>query len=173
MNLNLNYYKRDIIFPKLEILKNIKDYEKDKSLSYEKLYYSKKLKNNVIDWYPFKKGSNILEINSGMENFTETLCGIAKKVTKIEFSKADAEYLSKKYEEIENLEIIVGDLTQINFENKFDYIILLGNLEYSKYIFETNEPEKDLILTLKKLLNKERKNNNYNRQSIISSKNLY
>ena len=79
MNLNLDYYKNDIISPKLEVLENIERYEKSNVLSYEKLYYSKILKNNIIDWYPLKKDSNILEINSGIENFTEILCNVAKR----------------------------------------------------------------------------------------------
>ncbi|MGN1299290.1 MAG: rRNA adenine N-6-methyltransferase family protein [Candidatus Scatovivens sp.] len=156
MNLNFDYYKKDIILPNSEELKIINNYKKNKQsskISYQELYYSKKLKGNILSWYPFEKKSNILEINSGMEEFTKSLCNIANKVTKIEFSKTKAEYWYEKYKEVDNLEIILGNLNEIEFDNKFDYIILFGNLAYSKYLFNSREPEKDLIVLLKRKLN--------------------
>lgn len=158
MKLNFNYYENDIILPsetEKEIIEkqDFFDIEKEE-LSYEQLYHSEKLKGNILSWYPFKKRANILEIGLNLGEFTGTLCNFAKKVTRIEFSKLKAEYLLKRYEKLNNLEIIVGNLKKIKFEKKFNYIVLIGNLKYSKILFDSDKPQLELFDLLKKLLSK-------------------
>ena len=161
MKLNIDYYENDIILPsefEKEIIKKEEFFDTEKEeLSYEQLEYSEKLKNNILSWYPLKKNANILEISLDLGEFTGTLCSMANKVTRIEFSKSKAEYLSKRYENLNNLEIIVGNLKKIVFKNKFDYIVLIGNLEYSKTLFDTENPEVELFKLLEKLLTRKGK----------------
>ncbi len=47
--------------------------------------------------------------------------------------------------EKENLEIIVGNLNDIQFDKKFDYITLIGVFEYQGCYTESDNPYKDFF----------------------------
>ena len=84
------------------------------------------LRQNIISWYPFKKQCHILEIGGNLGEITGVLCDNAEKVVTVESSKIKAQAISKRHEDRENLEIIAGELENIKFEEKFDYIVAIG-----------------------------------------------
>jgi cyclopropane fatty-acyl-phospholipid synthase-like methyltransferase len=51
------------------------------------------------------------------------------------------------------LEIIVGNLNDIKFEKKYDYITLIGVLEYQNNFTESENPFKDFLAKIRNLLN--------------------
>lgn len=85
---------------------------------------------------------------------TGLLCKKAKNVTSVEFSKARGEAIARRHINEKNLEVIVGDLEKIQFENKkFDIITLIGILEYAPEILEKSEnPYSDFIKICKNFL---------------------
>ena len=54
---------------------NDTDYEEviSKNYSWPVFYHLTKIRQNLLNWYPFKKNSNVLEIGCGMGAITELL----------------------------------------------------------------------------------------------------
>jgi len=87
------------------------------------------LRTGLISWYDFDKKAEVLEIGAGFGALTGVLCQKCKHVTATERSPFRAEQLAKRYEKTENLDVYAGDVLDINFTEKFDYILLVGLLE--------------------------------------------
>lgn len=94
------------------------------------------IRENILSWYPFNKNSKILEMGANIGELTGLLCKRAKEVVAIEESKTKAEIIAKRYNNLENLEIIAGKVDDIKFQTKFDYIILIGYLENKDVCFQ-------------------------------------
>lgn len=159
--LNLDYYTSkdyysdgDIENELLDIVKSNVDI--DEILSNDDrwpiLYHLSPIRENIINWYPFKSKSKILEIGGGCGAITGALCRSGCSVTVVELSKRRSSINYERHKEYENLEIIVGNLNDIKFEEKFDYITLNGVLEYAGSFTNTKEPYKDFLANIKKLL---------------------
>lgn len=115
-------------------------------------YHLTHVRKNLLNWYPFKKDSSVLEIGCGLGALTGLLCDTCKKVTAVELSERRAAAALLRCREKENLEIIVGNLNDIEFEEKFDYITLIGVLEYQGNYTETEHPYMDFLKKVKSLL---------------------
>lgn len=111
-------------------------------------YHLSPLRKNILNWYKFKPDSSVLEIGCGMGAITNVLCDECKDVTAVELSRKRATATLLRCREKKNLEIIVGNLNDIEFEKKFDYITLIGVLEYQGTYTETTNPYKDFWLKL-------------------------
>ena len=120
-------------------------------------YHLTNIRKNIINWYPFKKNSSILEIGGGMGAITSTLCDKAERVVSVELSKRRASTIAARNKDRENLEIIVGNLNDIQFNEKFDYITLIGVLEYANLYTHTENPYIDFLKNIKKYLKKDGK----------------
>lgn len=164
MKLNLEFYKNDIKYNKLDkedeiindyILKlKEEDYESvfETDNNIETLSALSDIRKNIISWYPFEENATILEIGAGLGEITGELCKKSSKVVSIEFSKQRGEAIAKRHEKKENLEVIIGNLKDIKFEEKFDYITLIGILEYAPIIYNTENSFIDLLKLVKELL---------------------
>ena len=117
------------------------------------LYHLSPIRQNIINWYPFKKGSSLLEIGGGCGAITGALCQSVNEVKVIELSKRRSTINYERHKNYENLEIIVGNLNDIKFNKKFDYITLIGVLEYAGSFTDTSEPYKDFLKNIKNYLN--------------------
>lgn len=115
-------------------------------------YHLSPLRKNILNWYKFKPDSSVLEIGCGMGAITNVLCDECKDVTAVELSRKRATATLLRCREKENLEIIVGNLNDIEFDKKFDYITLIGVLEYQGTYTETTNPYKDFLVKIKQLL---------------------
>ena len=93
-----------------------------------------------------------MEIGCGMGAITSVLCDECKDVTAVELSRKRATATLLRCREKENLEIIVGNLNDIEFEKKFDYITLIGVLEYQGTYTESTNPYLDFLVKIKQLL---------------------
>lgn len=72
----------------------------------------------------------MLEIGSGCGAITRLLCDKCRKVTAVELSRRRATATQLRCRGKNNLEVIAGNLNDIEFAEKFDYITLIGVLEY-------------------------------------------
>ncbi|MDE7250891.1 MAG: class I SAM-dependent methyltransferase, partial [Lachnospiraceae bacterium] len=115
-------------------------------------YHLTHIRKNILNWYPFSKESSVLEIGCGLGAITGLLCDKCKDVTAVELSKKRATGTLLRCREKENLEIIVGNLNDIQFEKKFDYITLIGVLEYQGSFTNTENPYLDFLKKIKGLL---------------------
>ncbi|MFR4352685.1 MAG: class I SAM-dependent methyltransferase [Roseburia sp.] len=115
-------------------------------------YHLTHLRKNILNWYDFKPGSSVLEIGCGLGAITSVLCEKCGDVTAVELSKRRATGALLRCREKENLEIIVGNLNDIEFEKKFDYITLIGVFEYQGSYTDSENPYGDFLKKIKKLL---------------------
>ena len=100
------------------------DYEEiiSKNFSWPVFYHLTRIRQNIINWYPIDKDSDVLEIGCGMGAITELLCNKARSVTAVELSQKRATATYLRCRDYDNLEIIVGNLNDIQFNKKYDYI---------------------------------------------------
>ena len=115
-------------------------------------YHLSHIRRNILNWYPFDKESTVLEIGCGLGAITGLLCDSCKSVTAVELSKKRATSALLRCREKENLEIIVGNLNDIKFTQKFDYITLIGVLEYQGSYTDTENPYLDFLKKINGLL---------------------
>jgi len=109
-------------------------------------------RRNLLEWYNFEPNSTILEIGAGCGALTGLLCDHAQKVVAIELSKKRAEIIGHRYRDKANLEVIVGNLHDIQLNEKFDYITLIGVLEYAAKFTDSENPYRDFLIDIKKKL---------------------
>lgn len=118
-------------------------------------YHFSPLRENILSWYDFNENCTILEVGAGCGALTGLLCKKAKKVYANEMSKQRAEILYNRYSDVENLDIYVGSIMEVELQEKFDYVILMGVLEYAGVFCDGDTPYNDLINKLKGFLKPE------------------
>ena len=160
---NLNWYTNDDkysdgdvedVIVKLIAENAPNDYEEAifNNFSWPVYYHLTHVRQNILNWYPFKKGANVLEIGCGFGGITSLLCDKCDHVTAVELSKRRATGALLRCRERENLEIIVGNLNDIEFSEKYDYITLIGVLEYQGRFTNSADPYCDFLKKIKGLL---------------------
>lgn len=142
--INFNYYDGLDLYNdgsiEEKLLKYFKGEIKDLENNAESFFYTTEIRKNIVNWYPFKKNSRILEIGAGVGSITGALLKNNNIVVSVEGSKRRAEVIYERYKENENLEIYCGNYNQMHFEEKFDYIVLIGVFEYAR-VFCGNKAE--------------------------------
>lgn len=159
--LSLKYYSGEDLYSDGDIenvikeyVQNIPDLDKidDNIDDYAVVYHLSDMRENIISWYPFENSDSILEIGAGCGAITGALCARAGKVTAVELSKRRAEINYLRHQNIDNLTIEVGNLNEMSFEDKFDYVILNGVLEYAMSFTGGDTPYETFINNIKKYL---------------------
>lgn len=110
------------------------------------------VRQNILNWYSFKKDSSILEIGAGMGALTGLLCDRAKRVVSVEMSSSRAEVIKARYPKRKNLEIIDEDISEWGSEEKFDYVVFIGVLEYAGVFSNTDNPYEKFLENAKRFL---------------------
>lgn len=87
------------------------------------------LRTGIISWYDFADNASVLEIGAGFGTLTGRLCMKCAHVTVTERSLYRAQTIADRYAEYSNLDVYAGEVTEMTFPEKFDYIILIGIME--------------------------------------------
>jgi glycosyltransferase involved in cell wall biosynthesis/SAM-dependent methyltransferase len=109
-------------------------------LDWPLFYHLSPLRENILNWYPFKNHCRILEIGSGCGAITGLLCRRAEKVVSIELTEQRASIIFERHQQYDNLEILVGRFQDYHAEELFDYVIINGVLEYAGRFTSGNDP---------------------------------
>ena len=160
MKIVLDYHKMDRYIERkrerelLRIVKKHDDYKKIvyKSKKLSTIYHLSHVRTNILAWYDFKDNANILEIGGGYGEITGELCNKAKHVTSLETSKGRAKVIAERHKNRKNLEVIVGSIDDIEFQNKFDYIVLIGSLNFIQVFSDNNKTIEEFFDKIKILL---------------------
>lgn len=116
------------------------------NVSYEAAYHTSKLRENLINWYPFNKKASVLVLSCGMGALIPYLCKNTAYVTVLEKDKANREIIEKRCAEFSNLKVISEDFMEYSISQKFDYVLAIDYLsEHLKYDSGTNWIEKFLL----------------------------
>lgn len=166
VKLNLDYYKGKDLYSDgnsiedelLEICKSGKIKEALRnSNKWPILYHLSDIRGNIIDWYPFKKKAHILEIGSGCGAVSGFLCQRAERVVGVELSKKRSLINAYRNHNCDNLEIVVGNFKDIELDEKFDYITLIGVFEYAVSYIGGESPYVNMLKKIKKFLKEDGK----------------
>lgn len=141
-NLIYEYVKNNINIKTLPI----------QDINYPIIYHLSEIRENILNWYPFKKNAMLLEVGAGCGAITGMLCRKVRKVISIDISPKRAKINYTRNNQYENLEVIVGNVNEIKFQESFDYIILNGVLEYAAMFTEGKTPYKTFLKQLKSYL---------------------
>lgn len=109
------------------------------------------LRENLFAWYPFKKESSLLEIGAGYGQLTNLFCERVSKVVSIENDEKLVQIISKRCA-AENLTVLTNDFSEIESEEKFDYIVLCDIFEYGKQFSDSPNPYSDYLSYVKSFL---------------------
>lgn len=160
--LNLKFYKGEDLYSdgdvEDEILKICKSGQDIQALlrstdRWPLLYHLSDVRENVLDWYGFDREANLLEIGAGCGAISGLFCRKVKRVVAIDLSKRRSTINAVRNGGLGNLEILVGNFEDIEIEEKFDYVTLIGVLEYSGYyISKGADPYEAMLKKVKKFL---------------------
>jgi SAM-dependent methyltransferase len=168
-NLNVNVLKDYIDLPYsdgsvsesklLEILKKVND----KGTFSEELpqhvtnwveeYHFSKKRHLAIKHLNIKKGDRVLELGSGCGAITRYLAEIGAEVTSVEGALARALVNGERCKGFSNVDIYVDNILNFDIDDKFDWVLLIGVLEYSTKFIKTKKSELQYISKAKNFLN--------------------
>ncbi len=138
----------------LEITRTKADFEEvlaDES-NWALLYHLSPMRENLLEWYDFGKDKTLLEIGAGCGAVTGLFCRKCCRVTAVDLSKKRSLINAARNRDAENLEIIVGNFKDIEIREKYDYVTLIGVLEYSIYYIDSPTPFLDMLKRAKSYL---------------------
>lgn len=87
-------------------------------------YQLSSIRESILNWYPFQKNCQMLQLSSGFGALTGMLAHKARRLTVLEKSVARAECIAKRYGEKNNITIIAGDWEEMPVDEMYDYIIV-------------------------------------------------
>lgn len=121
--------------------------------SWEFLYHLSPLRANIVEWISITKDQKVLEVGSGCGAITGMLAKKAGSVTCVELSKKRSTINAYRNKECDNIEIEVGNFQDIEPDlGRFDYILLIGVLEYAGLYIDSKHPYEEFINILRKHL---------------------
>ena len=126
-------------------------------MSWPTFYHLNPIRENICNWYPFEKGARVLEIGAGCGGVTGALCGKGLQVYSIDLSLRRSTINYERHKDAENLHLVVGNLNDITFSEPFDYILLIGVLEYAGRFTEGEKPYQQFLENIRKWLRPEGK----------------
>ncbi|MBQ6341610.1 MAG: methyltransferase [Anaerolineaceae bacterium] len=134
----------------LEIARNNKTiYDlKTEEVTWPILYHLSPLRENICNWYDFS-GTSVLEVGAGCGAITGTLCKQAKEVYSVDLSARRCEINFERHKNCSNLHIYEGNLNDIVFTKPFDYVLLIGILEYAGRFTESETPYQTFLENIK------------------------
>ncbi len=119
------------------------------------IYHLSHIRQNILEWFPFEKGSKVLEIGSGCGAITGMLADKNKSITCVELSKKRSRINAYRNKDKANIEIIVGNFQDIepNLPMDYDYITLIGVLEYAESYIQDENAYQKFIQIIKRHMN--------------------
>jgi 2-polyprenyl-3-methyl-5-hydroxy-6-metoxy-1,4-benzoquinol methylase len=121
-------------------------------LSWVQEYHLSPVRQNLLKWFPFNCNGTVLEVGAGCGALTGLLCQKLKKVVALEYSKKRALITAMRHSQRSNLEVIVGGLQDFQNDQKFDYITVIGVLEYAGTYYCSENPHKSFLTKVRDML---------------------
>lgn len=118
-------------------------------------YHLSPQRHMLLNWYPFESGNSLLEIGAGCGAVTGLFLDKLKTVTCNELSPSRAEVIKKRFNDKASLDIYSGNINDLKENKSFDYVTLIGVLEYAARYSQSEDPYLELLNTINRLLSKE------------------
>ncbi|MCR4806964.1 MAG: class I SAM-dependent methyltransferase [Lachnospiraceae bacterium] len=156
--LNLNYYGGEDLYsegPGEDLLLSlVKEHPEEDypaliqgTRSWSVMYHLSAERENICSFLPISKDDRVLEIGSGCGAITGCLSSLAGHVTCIELSKKRSTINAVRHRMLDNIDIIVGNFEDVegDLTEKYDYITLIGVLEYAESYINSPDPYRDFL----------------------------
>lgn len=115
------------------------------------LYQLSPQRQNIVWPMDIRQSDTVLEIGAGMGALTGAVAQRCAQVDCVELSKRRSLANAYRNEKYNNIYIYVGNFSNIQYENKYDVITLIGVLEYApSYIHSKGNP---VLVFLKEIHN--------------------
>lgn len=148
----------------LRMLKIAQEYPEDLSEAYIADCYDyttnntfSSVRRNLLNWYPFRDHASVLEIGAGMGSLTGLLCDRCERVVAVEMNALRADVIRARYPSRKNLTVLVENIEELNPQEKFDYVVFVGVLEYAAIFSDSEDPFTDFIRQAASFLKKDGK----------------
>lgn len=111
------------------------------------------MRRNLLSWYPFPRGSRLLEIGSGCGALTGVFLDAGLVVHCVEPDLQQAETAAHRYADGRPFVISVSHLEQATVHGPYDFVTLIGTLaEASRLMPEAEHPAEALLARAASLL---------------------
>lgn len=114
-------------------------------------YHLNPVREHILRWYPFPANSHILEIGAGCGAVSGSLCRNANQVTCIDLSKKRSTINAYRHFD-QALKIYVGNFEDMQIQDTFDYVTMIGVLEYGGSYIHSHSPYIDFLKQAKRYL---------------------
>lgn len=104
------------------------------------LYHFSPERRNLLSWFDFQRDARLLEVGAGCGALTGLFCERVSSVTALELSERRAEITARRHAACNNLEVVVGNLSELEAAEPYDYVTLIGVLEYAERFTASSEP---------------------------------
>lgn len=118
-------------------------------------YHLSEDRENLLSWYPFKNNSKLLEIGAGCGALTGLFLDKGLDVTAVELTKRRADIIRKRFPNRKKLTVIDGNIHEKSFKSKFDYVTLIGVLEYAGIYGKGENQFEEMLSEAKRFLKKD------------------
>ncbi|EOS25722.1 hypothetical protein C806_01849 [Lachnospiraceae bacterium 3-1] len=114
------------------------------------MYHLAHERENILSWYPFERGTKVLEIGSGCGAVTGVAASKAGTVTCVDLSMKRSRINGVRNQKKGNIEIFVGNFQDIEkgLEKDFDYATLIGVFEYGQAYIGGKKPYHEFLTTI-------------------------
>lgn len=90
--------------------------------------------------FPIKPGDNVLELGCGCGAITRFLGELGANVVAVEGSSRRAEVSAARCRDLPNVQVISEDLLKFECDEKFEWVLLIGVLEYAPLFLRDEDP---------------------------------
>ncbi len=120
--------------------------------SWPVLYHLSDLRENIVSWLRIPEGAKVLEVGAGCGAISGVLSEKAGTLTCVELSKKRSMINAYRHRDAENMTILVGNFEDIepSLDTDYDYIFLIGVLEYAGSYIHDAEPHRRFMEIIRK-----------------------
>lgn len=103
-------------------------------------YHLSPVRHNLLRPFAFRPGDRILELGCGCGSITRHLGETGATIVSVEGSRQRAEIAAERCRDLTNVSIYCDNLATFRANEKFDYVTLIGVLEYAPLFIESDDP---------------------------------
>lgn len=103
-------------------------------------YHLSPVRHNLLRPFPFKQTDHILELGCGCGAITRYLGETRATVVGIEGSQRRAVIAAERCRDLSNVRIYSDNIAEFRTDEKFDYVTLIGVLEYAPLFIDSDDP---------------------------------
>ena len=111
------------------------------------LYHLSPLRENILNWYPFRPGERVLELGAGCGAVTGAFLNKGLQVTAVDLSLMRSRINAARHQDAPELTLTAGPAETVlpHLTASFDHVTLIGVLEYAAQFSNADKPFHTLL----------------------------